>query len=105
MSRWLKQQPGGKLFRYTEILASRADMVEVSDEKAKTQEAPAHEQEEPPDMASGGEENEGLAAHIDDLDQEELDAFAEDRIGERPKHNLSLANQRLWTKQMLGLKE
>jgi hypothetical protein len=117
MSRWLRKDPDKRYFRYTDVLAARPDMVEVSEEEAlgKTQEQPAHESKEPapgPDTSpSGAESSEGEpedpAAYIDGLNQADLDAYAEahPRIGQRPKHNMSLANQKLWVKQMLGVAE
>lgn len=116
MSRWLRKDPDKRYFRYTDVLAARPDMVEVSEAEAlgqsKPQDSPAHGFPKEPDVSpTGGESSEGEpedpADYIDGLDQDELDAYAEGhpRIGQRPKHNMSLANQKSWVKQMLGLEQ
>lgn len=101
MGRWLRKDPDRRYFRYTAVLAARRDMVEVSEEEALGKPRPASANEATP--ASNPEEAGDLAGYIDGLDQEALDEFATERIGERPKHNLSLHNQRVWVKQQLGI--
>lgn len=107
MGRWLRKDPDRRYFRYTAVLAARRDMVEVSEEEAlgkpnRADEAPpVSNPKEAGDV--GAEHPSDLADYIDGLDQEALDRFATERIGERPKHNMSLHNQRAWVKQKIGV--